>query len=299
MECFPDEILVHILSFLSLRDLGGILGFFPHLRSDEPMWAMVCRRELGYLSRLKHDNISWKRLGEIFLKMNLYYKDGSILIHLKNKPDPQMLHLIASIRIEMNDYLFPFVCIDGVFSYEDNITTNITGYSFHISDTGTYLGYYLDGKKSGHGNMRFRNGDVYIGLWENDQFSGVGEYKFERGELMRGYFKDGNLNGYGEYYWSEESYYKGNWVNDLWEGEGLRVWPNGMVYDGNFLNDHRDGPGTFYWPNQDKYVGTWRNGSRVGPGVLYLSNNYKEGMYQEWDGTENRNYEMAIPFKAE
>ena len=119
----PDEILVHILSFLTLTDLRTMLEFFPYLNNDEPLWNIISQRELGYLVNSKTDEMTWRFLGSCFLRrIDIYHKLGSVLIHLKDNSlqIDDMTRLIASIGVNVRDHLFSFVCINGVFSYVDD-----------------------------------------------------------------------------------------------------------------------------------------------------------------------------------
>lgn len=294
LDYLPEELLVHVLTFLSLKDLQNIIGYYPHLRDEDTLWEIIIKRDLGPIAYLKQDIWTWKWIGTWFLNINMYHYDKTILVHMVGKNmDDDVMKLMAYVITTLRDSATPFKCVDGMFEYVDgaNIGT-ISGKVLCINISNAYIGYYKNGTKEGYGNIKYRAGDVYDGLWLNDRFHGVGKYTFTNGEYMSGYFQNGDLNGYGEYYWADNNYYKGQWVNDLWHGEGLRVWPSGIVYSGRYVDDERNGYGILYWANGDKFTGLWMNGSRYGNGVL-ISGGVEHKQW--WDGKEDRDYDRVVP----
>lgn len=127
-----------------------------------------------------------------------------------------------------------------------------------------FEGYFLNGKKNGHGTYTWVSGSVYDGEW-----------------------KDGKRSGHGTYTWADGDTYEGEWKNDKRCGRGKLVQygksPSGETYvkrsyDGEWLDSKEHGhgicvEGDFGMEKMDKvFEGEWVNGKRQGRFVWYFTN---------------------------
>ena len=92
---------------------------------------------------------------------------------------------------------------------------------------GMYTGQLVDGRRNGHGVMRYADGVTYDGEWKEDKAEGCGVYRDDR---------DG-----------ENWVYEGQWTNDKRHGYGVET----------MYNDD----GTSKWLES---CGEWRDGSITG-----------------------------------
>ncbi|MBR1835929.1 MAG: hypothetical protein IJ783_01450, partial [Kiritimatiellae bacterium] len=62
-----------------------------------------------------------------------------------------------------------------------------------------YEGWFVSGKKNGHGKYFYANGDVFEGEFRNDSPHGAGSYAFANGGHVEGVWRNGLLwSGRGE-----------------------------------------------------------------------------------------------------
>jgi len=137
--------------------------------------------------------------------------------------------------------------------------------------SGIYDGELVDGKKSGFGIMKYKDGDVYKGEWKNDKREGKGTMTYN----------PDNSDTYGEY--------TGDWKNDKRDGLGIMKYKDGDVYD--------------------FYEGEWKEGEKNGDGkgklkysngdILYNENNKKKLILKgldrndiTYEGDFNKNNEI-------
>ena len=72
---------------------------------------------------------------------------------------------------------------------EDDSRNNSSSVRFS-TNTNTYVGTFLDGKRSGHGTFYYADGSRYVGQFSNDEKHGVGKYTFHDGSVFCGNFKN-------------------------------------------------------------------------------------------------------------
>ena len=126
-----------------------------------------------------------------------------------------------------------------------------------------FEGYFLNGKKNGHGKYTWADGDTYEGEWKNDKRCG-------RGKLIQ-YGRSPS----GEIYMKYS--YDGEWLDSKEHGHGICV------------------DGDFSWFKNDKVSeGEWVNGKRQGRFVWYLTNS-KGGRYMDFYEDGNL-IETCIPY---
>lgn len=89
-----------------------------------------------------------------------------------------------------------------------------------------YIGGFEHGYRSGHGQMRYPNGDLYTGQWRDDARNGLGEYRFGPQSPWAG------------------DRYNGHWRASRFHGQGRYIWAMGDVYDGPWQAGQQMGPAT-------------------------------------------------------
>ena len=73
----------------------------------------------------------------------------------------------------------------------------------------------LQGLRSGHGVLIFKNGDEYAGSFSNGLRSGVGTVKYTDGNVFVGMFEADRREGQGKLIApGKKVLFSGNWTND-------------------------------------------------------------------------------------
>ena len=153
-------------------------------------------------------------------------------------------------------------------------------------DYGRYVGQVLNGKPHGKGIVYFNSDDKltrvsYEGDWVDGKWTGKGIMKWKDGYKYDGEWKNFRFDGQGTYYWVNGNKYVGNYENGKRQGQGTYYYANGNKYVGNFENDKRQGQGTFYGAKGDKFVGNWKDDEKDGEGIEYFANGDRfEGYYE-------------------
>ncbi len=57
----------------------------------------------------------------------------------------------------------------------------------------TYVGTFIEDKRTGEGTYTFSSGERYVGSFKNGLFDGMGTYKFSNGDEYTGEFKNGEI----------------------------------------------------------------------------------------------------------
>jgi hypothetical protein len=104
----------------------------------------------------------------------------------------------------------------------------------------TYVGYFLNGERHGHGKTTYKNGNAYDGEWRDGKREGSGKFTFSS--------------------WGRS--YEGEWKNDMRDGKGT-ITELGSVYEGECKEDRRHGQGVHKHENGMTYIGKWVNGEFV------------------------------------
>lgn len=94
--------------------------------------------------------------------------------------------------------------------------------SFFGREPGRYTGSVdAEGRRHGHGEMRYECGDVYVGQFAQDVPSGLGTKTFANGDVYCGQYKDGQEHGHGRFsYVSSGHEYEGGWEAGCYAGLG-------------------------------------------------------------------------------
>ncbi|MDR2064925.1 MAG: protein kinase [Prevotellaceae bacterium] len=122
---------------------------------------------------------------------------------------------MTTVIIEVKDSVFN---INGeTFKYtgaiKDNLPHGLLGRAeFDDSDLrNTYNGEWENGKRHGHGTLRYKNRDRYEGDFADNTFNGCGVLTYSSGASYRGQFIDGKRNGLGIYKYSSGEVERGEW----------------------------------------------------------------------------------------
>jgi len=106
-------------------------------------------------------------------------------------------------------------------------------------------GEFVQGKKTGFGCMKFRDGSVYEGIWQNNVRNGNGMLTFSNGDVFSGTFSNDKPHGAGSYKFKQDgSMFIGEWMDgDFLRGSWVRE--NGGEFFGQFGDGQPKGRGIF------------------------------------------------------
>lgn len=159
-----------------------------------------------------------------------------------------------------------------------------------------YSGYFLNGKKHGHGCQVGPRGLVYDGEWQRDKWHGHGQLQTVDFKYV-GHFKNDKYHGDGVYSVGNVNY-NGQWLRGQKHGHGTLKNIHG-TYVGQFYFNLKHGNGVQTEPDGSVYSGSWRSGYKNGDGIFSnalesytgnWSNNKRHG-YGKWSSTILGTYE--------
>jgi hypothetical protein len=153
-----------------------------------------------------------------------------------------------------------------------------------VHSGGSFEGNFVNGKRTGFGIARYKNGDVYEGDFLSGRRSGRGLFKFASGSTYEGDFIDGIFSGRGVLKYFDGSQYTGDFANGRFHGSGEFLssdrWkitgdhrdgvpsgrvkitaPNGAQIDANFVNREIMGEVIATFPDGRRVTGIVQNGS--------------------------------------
>lgn len=170
-------------------------------------------------------------------------------------------------------------------------------------ETGSYEGFWVNGKRNGFGYNYWDNGGYYLGFFKDNIISGTGIYQNIDEKIFRGNYENGMLNGFGEEIFydydefgefdlSKRGIYKNHVLETSYEFEsnyvdskctfgnctdkfGLYKWDNGDEFEGFFKGGYRHF-GMYYFSNGDTYFGYFNSGGQMSGQGIY---NYKDGSF--------------------
>ena len=79
---------------------------------------------------------------------------------------------------------------------------------------GVYVGDLSDGKRSGKGTVKYRNGDKYQGQFFQDKKHGQGTHTWRDGKKYVGEWKEGKRDGIGKMSYKDGTFFNGEWKRD-------------------------------------------------------------------------------------
>eukprot|EP01087_Luapelamoeba_hula_P013285 TRINITY_DN379_c0_g1_i1.p1 TRINITY_DN379_c0_g1~~TRINITY_DN379_c0_g1_i1.p1 ORF type:complete len:516 (+),score=99.64 TRINITY_DN379_c0_g1_i1:479-2026(+) len=146
-----------------------------------------------------------------------------------------------------------------------------------------YEGTFIDGKRTGRGLLRWRNGVVYEGDWEDDNMHGAwGRMTWPEGLVYEGQWSNGQMEGVGIMRRIQSTLnkkkkstyaYQGEWKNGRRHGLGKQLFEEGdtegrVSFEGEWQDGLRQGKGMMLWRDGSFYTGDWAKGVREGFGIF-------------------------------
>lgn len=139
---------------------------------------------------------------------------------------------------------------------------------------GEYIGTLIEGKRSGPGKFKNRNGDVYDGEWLDNVPHGKGFVKCKNGVKYDGGWKYGKPDGFGELDFSNGKKFVGEFKEGVITAKGFSTVREIKIIDEDQQDDQRlYGEKTVI--NQEKFNGQFSNGSRNGFGITNFTDGRK------------------------
>mmetsp|Transcript_120381 Transcript_120381/g.275747 ORF Transcript_120381/g.275747 Transcript_120381/m.275747 type:complete len:422 (+) Transcript_120381:32-1297(+) len=129
----------------------------------------------------------------------------------------------------------------------------------------TYSGGWSRNLMHGKGEEKWASGS-YVGQFKAGHKSGFGTYTGTDGSSFEGQFQEGRRHGRGKFQWTDRRTYTGQWVDGQIHGMGCMAWPNGQEYRGGYVNSVKCGKGVHSWPDGRQYDGQWLHGKQHGIG---------------------------------
>jgi len=129
---------------------------------------------------------------------------------------------------------------DNKIKYEgDWVNDKKHGIGTQNLDSGTYVGYFVNGFREGKGKYTWLNGDVYNGEFNNGHFNGKAEfYNNQTKETTIGHFLHLKKNGHvKQYNKNGDMIFCGEWLNDMKNGFGYLYHENEIIKEGYWVND--------------------------------------------------------------
>jgi len=136
-----------------------------------------------------------------------------------------------------------------------------------FSNGDTYRGGFLEGYRHGRGEIKFADGSKYNGAWEHDKYHGYGQRCFANGDMYIGHFDKGQRCGHGKFEYAKGDTYVGAWSNGKINGYGTYYHKNGDAYEGMFVNGIKNGPGKYSLVDGRLDISKYVNGQRRGVGL--------------------------------
>jgi hypothetical protein len=100
------------------------------------------------------------------------------------------------------------------------------------------------------------------------RISGDGKLKYKNGDTYTGSFKDGRRDGKGYTAFANGDQYEGDYRNDVPHGAGVALKRDGSLYEGDWKDGKFDGIGSIKYALGGGYLGGWKAGKFHGKGVL-------------------------------
>ena len=136
-------------------------------------------------------------------------------------------------------------------------------------DGDLFEGYFINGKRNGHGKYIWANGDIFDGNWVDGKRTGKGKVTWSNGASFDGEWKDNQMSE-GKYIYADGSVYEGSFKNGKRDGYGKRIYTSGDKYEGRWQSGSRNGKGVYTWADGDVYDGEWKDDKRCGVGRMVM-----------------------------
>ncbi|PFH11903.1 hypothetical protein BCF11_4370 [Collimonas sp. PA-H2] len=130
-----------------------------------------------------------------------------------------------------------------------------------------YVGVFKQGKFSGKGEIKYKNGRKYKGNFASGHFQGQGRYEVRAGEYYEGEFSNNDFTGHGIYQAQNGSRHVGTFKKWLPDGPGRFSDAAGNTYEGAFEAGELNQPGRFVGKDGSRYQGDFKDGKFDGMGI--------------------------------
>ena len=210
-----------------------------------------------------YENFDKETFNDIF--QNFIYE--MILYNKENKINPKKY----TITKNNEKFIFKSIYLNNI-SLNDNIEC-FGKIIYDIWNKEKYKGFIKNGKREKKGIKNYPNNLTYIGNWLNDKKSGYGIIKYgEKKKNSNLLENDKNKNSI-EFTFNKK--YKNNFENKLLESNRYNFENNSIIFKGYFKNNKKEGYGESYEKKGDIYKGNWENSMKNGKGKM----EYKIGKY--------------------
>jgi hypothetical protein len=133
-------------------------------------------------------------------------------------------------------------------------------------DVWTYIGNWVDGRRSGYFEGSRSSGDKFAGNYSNGKREGLGTYNFASGARYVGQWSANQKQGQGTFYDASGNRYEGQWYLCQPQGQGTYYFANGDRYEGQW-SGNLTGQGTYYFADGGKWTGQFVAGKLHGSGT--------------------------------
>ena len=174
---FPNETLVNVMSFMSIKSLLKItkIDIYRDFANFDSLWEQVAYRNLELFCKYKPQHQSWRWFCLAIFSSHIYYHGGKIIFSYDTiSPDVETM-----IRnFSTCNHGASFVCEDGVMFFDRNyIDSCIYNYPYMMkwyTNGNFYHGETKEGIRHGNGTMFYSGGVVYKGEWDLSMKNGYG-----------------------------------------------------------------------------------------------------------------------------
>jgi hypothetical protein len=130
------------------------------------------------------------------------------------------------------------------------------------------------------------------------RISGDGKLKYKNGDTYTGSFKDGQRDGKGYTAFANGDQYEGDYKNGLPHGAGIALNRDGSEYQGEWKAGKFDGVGSIQYALGGGYTGAWKAGKFHGKGVLTYAGSGRK-LEAEFDNGRVRGTHARAPLPQE
>lgn len=109
-----------------------------------------------------------------------------------------------------------------------------------------YRGQMSDGNPDGKGMCISPDGTVWDGFWLNGKLTKRGTIKWKNGQVYDGEWNSYGPNGEGKMMYPDKRVYTGTFRDGERHGQGTLTMPNGESFKGEFVDDKISENGTYY-----------------------------------------------------
>jgi hypothetical protein len=228
LECFcnvPDDIIIHIFSYLPHHEKGRLLPvckkFYQIMERDHTFWKTNCMLFWLSWSRRQVYNIdlewvqlesgkTWHWLGKCFSNNT---REGKLAWTVRRSGVTNYISLGPISNSLLEGWGIRINSTANSLTAGDFKGGDIEGYGIQISSLGRYRGFFASNTYNGFGVATFPSGSIqsYEGDWESGNHHGYGTLTWRDGVQYVGRFMHGNFNGIGKLVYPDGYEYEGKW----------------------------------------------------------------------------------------